>query len=130
MTITPSVVASRSARELVALLMLGLSFGYGDGSDSQRTRHPLTGGGGGDGAQSAVVNAADPANCLASWASSRSPVGKDDLATCRRRAGRASGLREATGTVLAKRLPLSTSCVPIRATCPKTVTSPAYTRRR
>src|SRR5665647_2823833 len=130
MTITPSVVASRSARELVALLMLGLSFGYGDGSDSQRTRHPLTGGGGGDGAQSAVVNAADPANCLASWASSRSPVGNDDLATCRRRAARSSGLRAATATVLPKRVDLSSSGVTIQATCHKMVNSPAYTRRR
>src|SRR5665647_349797 len=100
------------------------------GGCSQRTRHLLTGGGGGDCALSSVVNAADPANCLASWASSRSPVGNDALATCRRRAGRSRGLREATATVLPKRLPLSTSCVPIRATCPKTVTSPAYTRRR
>src|SRR5450631_223382 len=97
---------------------------------AQRRRHPLTGGGGGDCALSAAVNPTDPANCLASWVPSRSPVGKGILATCRRRAAMSNTACEATATVLPKRLPLSISWVPIRATCPKTLARPAYTRRR
>ncbi len=63
-------------------------------------RHPLSGGGGGDCSLSAVVNAFDPANCLASCIPSRSPVGKGEAATCRRRAPVSTGRLEATATVL------------------------------